>query len=178
VNPPRDAHDVAGTARGAVSESKSRLTTNNLEYVASCRRRSGVKRRFASRPGTRRSCACSSAAPVASTGLVHRLAAAPAEMVGGVIAPLRLRRTPSVPRHPGPPTAADQNARAARAAALNLLRQQYFFEDIGAPGGIRTPDFLVRSQALYPTELRAHREGEFVCRNERDSDPGAESVSY
>jgi hypothetical protein len=34
VNPPRDAHDVAGTARGAVSESKSRLTTNNLEYVA------------------------------------------------------------------------------------------------------------------------------------------------
>jgi hypothetical protein len=26
---------------------------------------------------------------------------------------------------------------------------------IGAPGEIRTPDLLVRSQALYPTELRA-----------------------
>jgi hypothetical protein len=28
---------------------------------------------------------------------------------------------------------------------------------IGAPGEIRTPDLLVRSQTLYPTELRAHR---------------------
>jgi hypothetical protein len=27
----------------------------------------------------------------------------------------------------------------------------------GAPGEIRTPDPLVRSQVLYPTELRAHR---------------------
>ncbi len=26
---------------------------------------------------------------------------------------------------------------------------------IGAPGEIRTPDPLVRSQVLYPTELRA-----------------------
>ena len=26
----------------------------------------------------------------------------------------------------------------------------------GAPGEIRTPDPLVRSQVLYPTELRAH----------------------
>ncbi len=26
---------------------------------------------------------------------------------------------------------------------------------IGAPGEIRTPDLLVRSQPLYPTELRA-----------------------
>ena len=26
----------------------------------------------------------------------------------------------------------------------------------GAPGAIRTPDLLVRSQLLYPTELRAH----------------------
>ena len=25
----------------------------------------------------------------------------------------------------------------------------------GAPGGIRTPDLLIRSQTLYPTELRA-----------------------
>ena len=28
----------------------------------------------------------------------------------------------------------------------------------GAPGEIRTPDPLVRSQVLYPTELRARRE--------------------
>ena len=26
----------------------------------------------------------------------------------------------------------------------------------GAPGGIRTPDHLVRSQVLYPAELQAH----------------------
>ena len=26
----------------------------------------------------------------------------------------------------------------------------------GAPEGIRTPDLLVRSQTLYPAELRAH----------------------
>ncbi len=29
---------------------------------------------------------------------------------------------------------------------------------IGAPGEIRTPDPLVRSQVLYPTELRARSE--------------------
>ena len=28
-------------------------------------------------------------------------------------------------------------------------------KESGAPGGIRTPDLLVRSQTLYPTELRA-----------------------
>lgn len=28
-------------------------------------------------------------------------------------------------------------------------------ENFGAPGEIRTPDHLVRSQVLYPTELRA-----------------------
>src|SRR5688572_16336067 len=32
-----------------------------------------------------------------------------------------------------------------------------FFHSIGAPGEIRTPDHLVRSQVLYPTELRALR---------------------
>ena len=30
------------------------------------------------------------------------------------------------------------------------------FPIYGAPEGIRTPDLLVRSQTLYPTELRAH----------------------
>ena len=31
-------------------------------------------------------------------------------------------------------------------------------EKYGAPGGTRTPDLLVRSQTLYPTELRARSE--------------------
>ena len=31
-----------------------------------------------------------------------------------------------------------------------------FNQGSGAPGGTRTPDLLVRSQTLYPTELRAH----------------------
>ena len=30
-------------------------------------------------------------------------------------------------------------------------------DSIGAPGEIRTPGLLVRSQPLYPTELRAHK---------------------
>jgi hypothetical protein len=41
---------------------------------------------------------------------------------------------------------------------------------IGAPGEIRTPDPLVRSQVLYPTELRARREDECVCGSERRSE--------
>ena len=32
----------------------------------------------------------------------------------------------------------------------------YHIIKTGAPGEIRTPDPLVRSQILYPTELRAH----------------------
>jgi hypothetical protein len=32
----------------------------------------------------------------------------------------------------------------------------------GAPGGIRTPDLLVRSQTLYPAELRARRNADSV----------------
>ena len=35
-------------------------------------------------------------------------------------------------------------------------------EYIGAPGEIRTPDRLVRSQVLYPAELRARGEGREV----------------
>ncbi len=35
----------------------------------------------------------------------------------------------------------------------NLTKNQARY---GAPGEIRTPDPLVRSQVLYPTELRAH----------------------
>src|ERR1700730_6686461 len=37
--------------------------------------------------------------------------------------------------------------------AANILRS---WKINGAPGGIRTPDLLVRSQTLYPAELRAH----------------------
>ena len=33
------------------------------------------------------------------------------------------------------------------------------FKKNGAPGEIRTPDTLIRSQVLYPAELRAHIEG-------------------
>ena len=32
----------------------------------------------------------------------------------------------------------------------------------GAPGEIRTPDHLVRSQVLYPAELRAHKRGRII----------------
>ena len=41
---------------------------------------------------------------------------------------------------------------------LVILRGKQMMELIeknGAPGGTRTPDLLVRSQTLYPTELRA-----------------------
>ena len=40
-----------------------------------------------------------------------------------------------------------QSHTASRIARILLMN--------GAPGEIRTPDLLVRSQALYPTELRA-----------------------
>ena len=33
---------------------------------------------------------------------------------------------------------------------------QDFESNFGAPGGIRTHGLLIRSQALYPAELRAH----------------------
>ena len=39
--------------------------------------------------------------------------------------------------------------------ALSPLYSHSAFQS-GAPGEIRTPDLLVRSQTLYPTELRAH----------------------
>ena len=43
---------------------------------------------------------------------------------------------------------------------LGAISQAFILS--GAPGEIRTPDPLVRSQVLYPTELRAH------CRVEAD----------
>src|SRR6266705_3161039 len=38
---------------------------------------------------------------------------------------------------------------------FKLLQVSDSREESGAPGGTRTPDLLVRSQTLYPTELRA-----------------------
>ena len=40
-----------------------------------------------------------------------------------------------------------------------MLYQVEPFPDNGALEGIRTPDLLVRSQTLYPAELRAHDSG-------------------
>jgi hypothetical protein len=40
-------------------------------------------------------------------------------------------------------------------------------ESNGAPGEIRTPGLLVRSQALYPTELRARKGREYYHINQR-----------
>ena len=45
---------------------------------------------------------------------------------------------------------ADQDGEIA-----DLKLAAYGLGKIGAPGEIRTPDPLVRSQMLYPTELRA-----------------------
>ena len=41
----------------------------------------------------------------------------------------------------------------------------------GAPGEIRTPDHLVRSQVLYPTELRAHEGDAIIEGRERRNEP-------
>lgn len=39
----------------------------------------------------------------------------------------------------------------------------------GAPGAIRTPDLLIRSQLLYPTELRVHKEGVIETRIKKNA---------
>ena len=39
------------------------------------------------------------------------------------------------------------------------LQNLQALDQVGAPGRIRTSDPLVRSQVLYPTELRAQRNG-------------------
>ena len=46
------------------------------------------------------------------------------------------------------------NGDGCMGVVLELLTLEVHF--IGAPGEIRTPDTLVRSQVLYPAELRAH----------------------
>ena len=55
-----------------------------------------------------------------------------------------------------------------------LHRSTGQYKQYGAPGRIRTSDRLVRSQVLYPAELRAHRNGWDYTqswRRERDSNP-------
>ena len=42
---------------------------------------------------------------------------------------------------------------------IRTMQETQVIEKYGAPGGTRTPDLLVRSQTLYPTELRAHSAG-------------------
>ncbi len=50
---------------------------------------------------------------------------------------------------------------------------------IGAPGAIRTPDPLVRSQILYPTELRVQQRFEFYPSGAKQSrHTGAKSLQY
>jgi hypothetical protein len=46
----------------------------------------------------------------------------------------------------------------------------------GAPGEIRTPDLLIRSQSLYPTELRAQPHRAFHYTDEKIQ-PGAQRLS-
>jgi hypothetical protein len=46
-----------------------------------------------------------------------------------------------------------------------LLKCGFYWGFIGAPGPIRTADLLVRSQTLYPTELRAQ------CRQDTSNVP-------
>src|ERR1700719_1282741 len=48
------------------------------------------------------------------------------------------------------------------------------FCENGAPGGTRTPDLLVRSQTLYPTELRAR--GLEILTQRRKAHPPAPSL--
>ena len=40
---------------------------------------------------------------------------------------------------------------------INVAKRWYIFA-YGAPGEIRTHDLLIRSQTLYPTELRAQKD--------------------
>ena len=63
-------------------------------------------------------------------------------------------------RNGGAKRSHEQNWHKERSEPLRCseLRIKHFY---GAPGAIRTRDLLVRSQTLYPTELRA-QEGCFL----------------
>ena len=40
---------------------------------------------------------------------------------------------------------------------VSPIGKRFGFECFGTPKGTRTPDLLIRSQSLYPTELPAHK---------------------
>ena len=44
-----------------------------------------------------------------------------------------------------------------QAIEIEKKKRVFFMKKDGAPGRIRTPNLLIRSQILYPVELRAHR---------------------
>ena len=48
---------------------------------------------------------------------------------------------------------------------LGFRRRRPFAEANGAPGRIRTPNLLIRSQVLYPVELRARDAGRMSAGN-------------
>ena len=77
---------------------------------------------------------------------------------------LRRPRTPAPPRHPTecvlllllrPLLRRVQGAALPKNTQKKTAGRGLLFRCNGAPGEIRTPDRLVRSQVLYPTELRA-----------------------
>jgi hypothetical protein len=53
----------------------------------------------------------------------------------------------------------------APAPLVNFVRYQVSRLENGAPGENRTPNLMVRSHALYPIELRAHRGGGIASLN-------------
>ena len=83
---------------------------------------------------------------------------------------LRRPRTPVPPRHPAecvlllllrPLLRRVQGAALPKNTQKKTAGRGLLFRCNGAPGEIRTPDRLVRSQVLYPTELRAHQKSDF-----------------
>jgi hypothetical protein len=60
-----------------------------------------------------------------------------------------------------------RNPRKAR--NLNIAKWFVFIKLDGAPGKTRTCDLLIRSQTLYPTELRAHTAESILYRRRTDS---------
>ena len=77
---------------------------------------------------------------------------------------LRRPRSPTPPRHPTecqlllllrPLLLQVQGAALPKNTHKKTAGRGLLFRCNGAPGEIRTPDRLVRSQVLYPTELRA-----------------------
>ena len=52
------------------------------------------------------------------------------------------------------------------AFGMSLILEEKESLKYGAPGAIRTPDRLVRSQVLYPAELQAQKTEAGLCRSQ------------